>query len=156
MNALGEILRATDVALDVDADGRDALLAFAAELLGRNHGLSEPDVRSALAAREGLGCTSLGHGVALPHARMAGLAVPAAAFVRTKAPVAFGSADGKPVLCFLVLLVPAGASEAHLKLLAEAAALLNDPAFRAAVRGAEDPADVARLFAQWPIGSTGA
>jgi len=156
VNALGEILGATDVALDVDAGSRDALLAFVSALLARNHGLSEPDVRLALVAREGLGCTSLGHGVALPHARMAGLAGPAAAFVRTKAPVEFGAADGKPVACFLALLVPAEAAEAHLKLLAEAATLLNDPTFRAAVRSADDPADVARLFARWPLRDDGA
>ena len=151
MNALGNVLGAADVALDVDAVDANGVLAVAADLLARNHGLSAPDVRTALAAREGLGCTALGHGVALPHARMAASPRRAAAFVRTREPIEFGTADGKPVSCFLALLVPAQAVEAHLKLLAEAAALLNDPSFRAALRSAGDPADVARLFAQWPI-----
>ncbi len=151
MNALGSILRVTDVALDVPADTRAGLIAFAANLLGHNHGLSAPDVSAALAAREGLGCTALGHGVALPHARMAGLAAPVAAFVRTREPIDFGAIDGRPIASFLVLLVPSQAAEEHLKLLAEAAALLNDRSFRAAVRGADDAAEVARLFAEWPI-----
>jgi PTS system nitrogen regulatory IIA component len=151
VNALGGILGVADVALDVAADSRDALLAFAADLLSRNHGLPAPEVRAALAAREGLGCTALGHGFALPHARMPGLAKPAAAFVRTKSPIAFGATEARPVAGFLVLLVPAQAAEEHLNLLAEAAALLNDPSFRAAVRGADDAAEVAHLFAQWPI-----
>jgi nitrogen PTS system EIIA component len=152
VNALGSILGVVDVALDVPADTRGGLIAFAANLLGHNHGLPVSDVSAALAAREGLGCTALGHAVALPHARMAGLAAPVAAFVRTREPIDFGSIDGKPIASFLVLLVPAQAAEEHLKLLAEAAALLNDRSFRAALRGASDAAEVARLFAEWPVG----
>ena len=104
--------------------------------------------RETLLLREGLGSTALGHGVALPHARIAGLPRSIAAFVRTKEPIAFAAADGKPVSNFLVLLVPAQAMDQHLKLIAEAAALFNDPSFRANLRNAVDPADVARLFAQ--------
>ena len=152
MNALGAILAAADVALDVDVATRELLLEFAANLLARNHGLPVLAVTAALAARETLGCTALGHGVALPHARMPGLAGPAAAFVRTKDPIAFGVVDGRPVSIFVVLLVPAQAAEEHLKLLAEAATLLNDRSFRAAVRGAKNAGEIARLFAQWPIG----
>ena len=155
MNALGEILAAADVALDVDVDTRDGLVAFAAELVARNHALPAPEVKAALTARETLGCTALGHAVALPHARMPGLAGPVAAFVRTKEPIAFGAVDGRPVSLFLVLLVPAQAAEEHLKLLAEAAALLNDRSFRVAVRAANNAGEVSRLFAQWPIAEDG-
>jgi len=151
MDTLDELVTPADVALDVDAIVPDTVLSVAAELIARNHGLPPAEVRAALAARERLGCTALGHGVALPHARMAGLERPAAAFVRTRSPLDFGAFDGKPVSCFLVLVVPAEAAEVHLKLLADAATLLNDPAFRASVRGAEAPDDVARLFAQWPL-----
>jgi PTS system nitrogen regulatory IIA component len=152
MNGLGQILTAADVALDVDIADRDGLLDFAAALIARRHGLSAPEVARHLATREGLGSTALGHGVALPHARIVGLARSVAVLVRTKQPIAFGASDGRPVSSFLVLLVPAQAADQHLKLIAEAATLFNDPSFRANLRNAVDPADVARLFAQSPPG----
>lgn len=150
MNALGEILTPADVALDVDVADPGGLLEFAAALIARRHGLSAPDVARELATREGLGSTALGHGVALPHARIVGLPRSVAALVRTRQPIGFAAADGKPVWSFLVLLVPAQAADQHLKLIAEAAGLFNDPSFRASLRNAVDPGEVARLFAQWP------
>ena len=151
MDTLGELVTPADVALDVDAAVPATVLSVAAEIIARNHGLHAAGLRAALAARERLGCTALGHGVALPHARVAALERPAAAFVRTQSPLDFGAFDGKPVSCFLVLVVPAEASEVHLKLVANAATLLNDPSFRAAIRGAETATDIARLFAEWPL-----
>jgi PTS system nitrogen regulatory IIA component len=151
METLGQLLAPADVALDIEALVPDAVLSAAAELIARNHGLAAAAVKAALAARESLGCTALGHGVALPHARMADLAEPAGAFIRTRDPLDFGAFDGKPVRCFLVLVVPAQAAEVHLKLLANAATLLNDPSFRAAIRGAGAKEDVARLFAEWKL-----
>jgi nitrogen PTS system EIIA component len=152
MNMLGEILTAADVALDVDLADRDALLEFAAALVARRHGFVARDIAAQLAAREGLGSTALGHGVALPHARIVGIPRAVAVFVRTRQPIACAAADGKAVSNFLVLLVPAQAAAYHLKLIAEAAGLFNDPSFRAALRNAQDPDEVARLFAQWPVG----
>jgi len=149
MNALGEILTAADVALDVEVPDRDGLLGFAAALIARRHGLVAHEIAKALAMREGLGCTALGHAVALPHARIVGLPRSVAALVRTRQPIAFGTADGRPVGIFLVLLVPAQAADQHLKLIAEAAGLFGDPAFRANLRNAATADDVARLFAQW-------
>ncbi len=151
MNALGEILATADVALDADVSDRDGLLELAAMLIARRRGLSAREVGSELAARERLGSTALGRGVALPHARIVGLARPVAVFVRTRQPIAFAAADGKPVSSFLVLLVPAQATDTHLKLIAEAAALFSDPNFRAELNCAERPSDVARLFADWPL-----
>jgi len=150
MNALGQILTAADVALDVDIADRDGLLEFAAGLIARRHGLPAHEIAKALALREGLGCTALGHGVALPHARIVGLPRSIAVFVRTKQAIAFGTADGRSVGIFLVLLVPAQAADQHLKLIAEAAGLFSDPVFRANLHGAVAPDDVAQLFAQWP------
>jgi PTS system nitrogen regulatory IIA component len=148
---LGEILAAADVALDADVSDRDGLLEFAAMLIARRHGFSAREVASELEARERLGTTALGRGVALPHARVAGLVRPVAVFVRTRQPIAFAAADGKPVSKFLVLLVPAQAADTHLKLIAEAAGLFNDPKFRSELNCAKRPSDIARLFADWPL-----
>ena len=149
MNALGEILAGADVALDVDVANGGQLLDFAATRIARNHAIAASTVVRELTARENLGCTALGHGVALPHARVTDIAQPIAVFIRTRQPIPFSALDNKPVSLFLVLLVPVEAAERHLKLIAEAAGLFSDRAFRVALREATDADRVAQLFAQW-------
>ena len=151
METLGELLTPADVRSTSTRSSPTPCCRWRRGSSPATTDLPSADVKAALAARESLGCTALGHGVALPHARMAGLAQPAGAFIRTRSPLDFGAFDGKPVSCFLVLVVPAEAAEVHLKLLANAATLLNDPSFRAAIRSAAEAKDVARLFAEWRL-----
>lgn len=119
---LGALLRDEDVLLDVDAGSREELLqVIAVHFAARHHGLHAERIYDALAARERLGSTALGHGVALPHARLEDVREAAGVFVRTRHPIPFGAPDGKPVSLVLALLVPQHATEAHLHLLAAAA-----------------------------------
>ena len=121
-NPLDALLKPEDVMLDVDVGDRDALLHLLARHFAESrHGLNEERVYQALAARERLGSTALGHGVALPHARMDEVREAAGAFVRLRHPIPFGIAGGRPVGLVLALLVPRHATEAHLRLLAAAA-----------------------------------
>jgi PTS system nitrogen regulatory IIA component len=94
--------------------------------------------REALAARERLGSTGLGHGVAIPHGRSAKISEARAAFVRLAEPIDFGADDGKPVDLVAALLVPAHFTDQHLKLLAELAELFSDPSLTSALREAAD------------------
>jgi PTS system nitrogen regulatory IIA component len=128
--ALADLLAVEDVLLDCDAATRDSAFAGIASALAAHHGLREPAVVAALAEREQLGSTALGQGVAIPHARLSGLRHAIAAFVRLRAAIPFDAPDGKPVSTLLILLVPEGATNAHLELLAEAANLFCDKAFR--------------------------
>jgi PTS system nitrogen regulatory IIA component len=75
-------------------------------------------------------------------------------FVRTKFGIAFKAPDGKPVSVFLGLIVPKQANERHLKLLATAAAMFSDRAFRERLRSASDPAVVSELLNTWPNSSS--
>ncbi len=88
------------------------------------------EVVDSLNAREKLGSAGLGQGVAIPHARVKGLAEPVAAFVRLKAPIAFGSPDGNPVSDCFVLLVPEQPTERHLQILVDIAQMLSKGQFR--------------------------
>ena len=97
-------------------------------------------VRDALRARERLGGTGLGHGVAIPHGRSSAIKRASAAFVRLVRPIDFGADDGVPVDLVAVLLVPAHFTDQHLKLLAELAELFSDREVTAALRRATDPA----------------
>lgn len=114
-----------------------------AELLERLAGLLAGDddiavVREALVARERLGTTALGHGVAIPHGRSAGIDAARAAFVRLAAPIDFGANDSRRVDLIAALIVPAHFTDQHLKLLAELAELFSNADITAALRAAPD------------------
>lgn len=150
MNPVGELLRVEDVEVDADVPDKDRLLARLALLLARQSGLSEADILRSLEAREQLGSTGLGHGVALPHARMPQCHAAAAVFVRTRIPISFDAPDRLPVSKFLGLIVPNVAADRHLRILATAASMFGDRAFRDAVDACRDPRRLAELFAAWP------
>lgn len=131
-----DLLPAERVRTDLAAADKGALIEQLARLLagGRDPAIA----REALAARERLGSTGLGHGVAIPHGRSAKVDDACAAFVRLAAPVDFGADDGRPVDLVAALLVPAHFTDQHLKLLAELAELFSDTAITTALRDAPD------------------
>ena len=95
-------------------------------------------VHQALAARERLGSTGLGHGVAIPHGRSAAVSQARAAFVHLAEPIDFGAADQQPVDLVAALVVPAHFTDQHLKLLAELAELFSNDAITTSLRAAPD------------------
>jgi PTS system nitrogen regulatory IIA component len=119
-------------------------------LLEKRLGLEPEQVVKSLSAREELGSTGLGQGVAIPHARIKGLPQAVAAFVRTYLPIPFDAPDEKPVSEILVLLVPDQATDQHLQILASAARMFGDRSFRERLRMCVDASAVSRLFADWP------
>jgi PTS system nitrogen regulatory IIA component len=108
-------------------------------------------VVDSLNAREKLGSTGLGQGVAIPHARIKGLAKAVAAFVRPKLPIQFDSPDDDPVGCFFVLLVPAQATEQHLQILANVAQMLSNAQFRDRLGESKSQDEIHQLFAVWRL-----
>jgi PTS system nitrogen regulatory IIA component len=153
MNPVGDLLAAENVALDLDVSGKRALLERMASILAQPSRIPAGAVLESLLAREELGSTALGHGVAVPHARMAQCVSPACVFIRTKFGIAFDAPDGKPVSMFLGLIVPKQAAERHLKLLAAAAGMFGDRAFREKLRACSEPGAARLLIATWPEGT---
>ena len=153
MNPVGELLSIHDIALDVDVSSKAALLQRIASMLAQRAGLIGADVLASLNAREELGSTALGHGVAIPHARMPQCGASAGAFMRTKFGIDFDAPDGRPVSIFLGLIVPKQANERHLKLLAAAATMFSDRAFRERLMACTDSGAASRLFSAWPDSS---
>jgi PTS system nitrogen regulatory IIA component len=150
MNPLGELLTVDDVRLDVEASDRTQVLEQVAALLASRHGISKAAVLESLIAREQLGSTGVGHGVAIPHARMNQCAMAAGAFVRTKAAIPFDAPDGRPVSVFLGLIVPNKANQRHLQLLATAAGMFSDKGYREKLKASTDPEAAVRLLSAWP------
>jgi PTS system nitrogen regulatory IIA component len=152
MSVLAALLSDRDVVLGLDVSTKKRLFEEIARHVERLHGLPYAQVLGSLDTREHLGCTALGSGVAIPHARIEGLARTIATYMRPKSPIQFDAPDRKPVSDVLALLVPEHASEEHLQILATLAQLFSDRRFREQLRGCTEAASIRRLFADWPNG----
>jgi PTS system nitrogen regulatory IIA component len=150
MSAIAQLLPPGNILLDLDVPNKERVFEAVGQLLNGRYGLVQTQVVDSLNARERLGCTGLGHGVAIPHARIKGLNQAVAVFVRTKSPIPFDAPDGRPVFAMVALFVPQQANEQHLKILAEVAEMFGDKHFREQLRTCVDPAAVSKLFADWP------
>jgi PTS system nitrogen regulatory IIA component len=150
MNAIGQLLSPEDILLDLDVANKEGVFEAVGRLLEGRYGLAQKQVVDSLNARERLGSTGLGHGVAIPHARIKGLRQAVAVFVRTRSPVPFDAPDGKPVFAMVVLFVPQQATDEHLKILAGVAEMFADRRFREQLKTCADPVAVSKLFADWP------
>ncbi len=147
MNPLISILAANRVILDHDATSKKRVFEQAGMLFEEHLGMSRSLIFDSLFAREKLGSTGLGQGVAIPHGRIKGLKQAAGALIRLATPVSFDSPDGRPVTLLFVLLVPEQATEEHLQILSELAQRFSDRAFREALQVAPDAESVLKLFA---------
>jgi len=150
MNLIAPLLSPEHVRIDVDASGKSRIFEEVAQIFAALPGVDATHVVESLAAREKMGSTGIGQGVALPHARIKGLRQPLAAFMRLRHPISFDAPDGKPVSVLLVLLIPERATEEHLQLLAEAAQMFSDRRFRDQLRNQNDAAAIRQAFADWP------
>ncbi|NND59583.1 MAG: PTS transporter subunit EIIA [Gammaproteobacteria bacterium] len=127
---------------------KHALDILSEVLSGGERPLHKLDVFDNLMQRERLGSTAIGHGIAIPHARIENLLQIRAGFVRLDEPVDFDAADGKPVHMMLGLLVPHGNEEQHLALLSTIATMLGDGQYRDSLESAADPDELYDLLTE--------
>ncbi len=130
MNLIAKLLPPSNIVLDIDVTSKKRLFEQAGLLFENNQGVARSLVFDSLFARERLGSTGLGHGVAIPHGRIKGLKEAVGAFIRLAQPVPFDAPDGKPVTLVFVLLVPEQATERHLQVLSELAQMFGDRELR--------------------------
>lgn len=109
------------------------------EIVEREHGVSAGQVFDALQERESLGPTGVGHGIALPHARLHGIDKVCGVFVRLEKPLDFDSVDRMPVDLVFALFAPEDAGVDHLKALALVSRTMRDSALCAKLRANEEP-----------------
>src|SRR3954470_13582280 len=149
MNRLAAILPPVNVVVDVDATSKKRAFEHAGLLFENQHMIARSMVTDNLFARERLGSTGLGHGVAIPHGRIKGLKTPLAAVLRLKLPIAFDAPDDEPVNLLIFLLVPEAATQRHLEILSEIAEMLSDRELRERLKGDVDAATLHRLISDW-------
>lgn len=124
---IADILSPARVLCDAAASSKKGILERLSALIAADlpeHSATE--IFDSLIARERLGSTGVGHGVAIPHGRLSNCAHAYGAFIRSREPVDFDAIDRQPVDLFFALLVPEEAAEAHLQLLSELASTFSD------------------------------
>ena len=143
MVALETLLSPARVKCQVEAASRKRVFELAAhQIASAEVGLEEDEIYTQLLAREKLGSTGLGEGVAVPHCRVAGCANPIGCLITLSSGVDFGSPDGRPVDLLFVLLVPPEATQAHLDILAEIARRFSSSRYCQTLRSVSSDSDL--------------
>ncbi|MEN9758910.1 MAG: hypothetical protein RLZZ281_218 [Pseudomonadota bacterium] len=149
MNRISQLLPLTNVMIGLEASSKKRVFEQAGLLFENNQGIARVKVFDSLFARERLGSTGLGEGIAIPHGRIKGLKEAVAALVRLAEPVAFDAPDGKSVNLLLFLLVPEQATQQHLEILSEVAEMLSDRAMRDTLLNENDPQAIHQALEAW-------
>lgn len=149
MNLITKLLPAQNVLLDLDVGSKKRVFEHAGLLFENNHHIARSQVFDSLFAREKLGSTGLGQGIAIPHGRLKSLREAVGAMIRMREPIPFDAPDGLPVNLIFVLLVPERATDVHLQILSELAQMFSDKPFRDRLLSASTADAMQRLIAEW-------
>lgn len=155
MNQIAKLLPLANVVLDLDVSSKKRVFEQAGLLFENNEHVARSQVFDSLFAREKLGSTGLGQGIAIPHGRIKGLKEAVGAVVRTRHPIPFDAPDGQSVQLIFVLLVPERATDLHLQILSELAQMFSDPAFRAQLIDAQTAEQLHSLITHWQPHASG-
>lgn len=135
---LSDILEPRAVKAVSNAASKKRLMQNLADTAGLVYGLNLNDALDALQARESLGPTGVGHGVAIPHARIEGLESVVGVFCKLEKPMEYDSVDRQPVDLVFALFAPVNSGVDHLKALALVSRLLRSPSVQAKLRSNDD------------------
>jgi PTS system nitrogen regulatory IIA component len=149
MNLINNILLPDNILLDTESTSKKRVFERIGWLFENNQQIVRSQVFDSLFAREKLGSTGLGQGVAIPHGRIAKIKDATAAFVKTAHPIPFDSPDGEPVNLIFALLVPERATDLHLRILSELAQMFSDSQFRNRLLACEDSTSIHQMLYDW-------
>jgi len=149
MNLISKLLPVQNVLIDLDVSSKKRVFEHAGLMFENNHNIARSLVFDSLFAREKLGSTGLGQGIAIPHGRIKGLREAVGAMIRMHEPIPFDAPDGQPVNLIFVLLVPERATDLHLQILSELAQMFSDESFRDQLLNVPSADAMHRLIAEW-------
>ena len=149
MSLIGKILPQSHVLADLEISSKKRLFEQIGLLVENSFGIARSDVFDSLFAREKLGSTGLGQGVAIPHGRIKGLKAPMAAVFQLLQPIGFDAPDEQPVQLLIFLLVPEAATQKHLEILSEIAELLSDASLRDRIKCSDNRDALHGLISGW-------
>ena len=149
MTFVAKLLPLSNVAVDIPVSSKKRLFEHLGLLFENHHGIASSVVFESLFARERLGSTGLGQGVAIPHGRIKGLKAPMAAAFQLLKPIGFDAPDDQAVSLLIFLLVPEAATQKHLEILSEIAELLSDAGMRQRLATTTDAVELHGLLTGW-------
>jgi len=149
MNLIAQLLPESNIIIDLDVTSKKRVFEQVGLLFENTLHVARSQVFDSLFAREKLGSTGLGQGVAIPHGRIKGLREAAAALVRMKEPIPFDAPDGLPVSIACILLVPEKATDQHLLILSELAQMFSNKSFREKLLHGQDAKEIHQLISEW-------
>ena len=149
MSLTSKLLSLPNVIVDLDVSSKKRVFETVGLLFENSHQIARSRVFDSLFAREKLGSTGLGQGVAIPHGRIKGLKEALGVLVRMKQAIPFDAPDGQPVGLIFVLLVPDRATDVHLQILSELAQMFSDKLFRERLLEAPGAPELHQLITQW-------
>jgi len=145
---VSEILTQDRVVCDVTGSSKKAALEMLAELIASaDQNMTQTEVFESLVARERLGSTGLGHGIALPHGRRKGGHKTIGAFIRLQTGIPYDAIDQKPVDLFFALLVPEESTEEHLEILSRLAGMFSNDEIVNEIRSSDSPEAIYSILA---------
>jgi nitrogen PTS system EIIA component len=142
---LTDLITPATVSVHVRLDGKAHALKFAAATLGARTGLDPEVIREALAAREALGSTGIGRGIAVPHVSLGGIDQPQALLCTLASPIGFDAIDSAPVDLIFTIITPPNANASAgnaLSYLAAFSRMVRDETAAGALRNADSPLSV--------------
>lgn len=140
---LSDLLSLERVVCDIEVPSKKRALEQVSDLLARDQAsTSSIDIYNSLLARERLGGTGVGHGIAIPHGRLQNAKQTVGAFMRLKTGIDFDAIDQQPVDLVFALVVPEEATQEHLQTIAHLAKMFNDEKVRDRLRAATDATDL--------------
>ena len=143
---ISALLSPQRIFLDVEITSKKKLLELIANIVADQAQLAESSIYSNLLSRERLGSTGLGHGFAVPHARVENLEQTIGCLFRLKEPVNFEAPDNQPVDLVFTIIIPQEATEEHLIILSSLAKLFSQSEVRDAIHNATSKDEIAQII----------
>lgn len=147
---LKQLISSDSVVCNADVNSKKRALELMGELLSKKSDPPKPlEIFQQLTERENLGSTSLGHGVALPHARTSLCKKATGVFLKLDHGIDFDSPDKQPTDLLFALMVPEDYTDEHLEILSTLAGLFNEESFCESLRSASTPAELHNTLTNW-------
>jgi len=142
-----DFLQSDAILPSLKSETKEAVLAELVEPIAvSNPGIDSSGLVKILIARENLGSTGIGGGIAIPHGKYEGLQQLTASFGRSTKGIDFNSMDNKPAYLFFLIVAPMGCAGEHLKALARISRLFKDPLLKTSLQKAQTADDIFRII----------
>lgn len=147
---LSEIINVDRIKSGINVKSKKRALEALSELVTQDQNqLDASDIFDSLIARERLGATGVGYGIAIPHGRIKNCKKITGAFIQLDQGVDFDAVDNQPVDMMFALVVPEESTDEHLQVLALLASMFNEESFREKLRQSKSNDETYQLLTEW-------